>query len=37
LLRQERELRIVRLQAKAQDQGLDEKEQALLITMLLGK
>ncbi len=37
LLRQARELSIVRLQAKAQDQGLDEKEQALLITMLLGK
>ncbi len=36
LLRQARELSILRMQAKAQDQGLDDKEQALLLT-LLGK
>lgn len=37
LLKQAREASILRLQAKAQDQGLDDKEQSLLIAMLLGK
>ncbi len=37
LLKQAREASILRLQSKAQDQGLDDKEQALLVAMLLGK
>ena len=37
LLNQAREACVLRLQAKAQTQNLDEQEQALLIAMLLGK